>query len=126
MPLVANQTKEIDLASPEYWEIQSLTDGSTTLSAGEVVKVGNVSGFTLTDVAINTLFTLIIKTGKARATKAAEAITAGDKIFWDDGNKVVTKTDGGSYPVLGYAVESALLADATVLMTFDGRDVAAY
>lgn len=122
MPIT--RSKIFDLRSDDYQAITATTDGSTTHSAGDAVEVEEVSGFTLADVAVSSDFTLVVRASQVRAMKAAETIAAGDKLFWDDGNSVVTKTDGGSYPVLGYAVEAAASGDATVLMNFDGRGVA--
>ena len=120
MPLTSNQTKIFDLRSAEYNEIQADTDGSTTHSAGDIVQVEESAGFVLTDVAISTKFAAIIRANKVRALKAAEAIDAGDDIYYDLSAKVVTKVSTSNV-LIGVALEDAALGDASLLMSFDGR-----
>lgn len=122
MPLTSNQTKKFDLRSAEYNEIQAETDGSTTHSAGDIVQIEESAGFVLTDVAVSTKFSAIIRANKVRALKAAEAIDAGDDIYYDLSAGVVTKVTTANVKV-GVALEDAALADADCLISFDGRSI---
>lgn len=122
MPLTADQTKEMDLRSEEYKDAIEPT-AAAALDAGEVHALENCVAFTLSDIASGAKYTAIVQADKVRAVKAVEAIDAGDTLYWDNGNSVVTKTDSGSLPVFGYALETVVAGSAgdTVLMVFDGR-----
>lgn len=111
--------KEMELRSSDYEHL--IGTAGADLIAGEVTLVEEDLGFPLVDVANGKQYTSVIKASQVRAEKAAEAISAGDKLFWDAANSVVTKTSGvGLYPC-GSAIEAALLGDTYVLMNFDGR-----
>ena len=100
--------------------VKGLTDGATTISAGEVVAEEEQIGFPLADVAINSDYVLITKASQVKAFKAAEAIAAGDKMFWDPTANKVTKTSAIGLIPCGYAIESVLLGDTYVLINFNG------
>ena len=118
--MAITRTKEMDLRSSDYEFLTGLTDGSTTIGAGIVTAIEEQIGFTLADVLISSPFTLITKASQVKAFKAAEAIAAGDKLFWDAGNNVVTKTSATGLIPCGYAIESALLGDTYALINFNG------
>lgn len=113
------RTKNIDLRSADYKFISPTTDGATTHLAGDVVEVEETAGFTLVDVPINTKFTLVTEASQTRAKKAAEAIDSGDALFWNNATKLITKV--ATLDRIGEAIESALLGDATVLLSWDSR-----
>lgn len=117
-------SKEFDLVSDDYWQIAPFNTSGGAYSAGEAVKENEVSGFTLADIPDTEKYTLVVKASRVRAAKAAVTIVAGEVLYWDDGNSVVTNVDPGGTIVLGYAIEGAASGDATVLMTFDGRGIA--
>ena len=118
------RTKEMELRSSDYEHVTGLTGSSATIAAGEVTVLENTLGFPLCDVAVSTEYTKIVKASQVRAKKAAEAIDAGDNIFWDVTNNVVTKTSNAAHYLCGVAVESALLADTHILINFDGKNAA--
>lgn len=122
MPLIADQTKIFDLVSAEYTPGKAVTGSSTTLSAGDIVQVEETAGFTFEDVAVSSNYTFVIKADAVRALKAAEAISAGDKIYYDLSETVVTKVATDNVAI-GYALEAAALGDDNVLMNFDGRGI---
>ena len=115
------RTKEMDLRSSDYEFLTSVAGAN--LSAGVVLVVEEQLGFILADVVSGKSFTLITKASQVRALKATEAITSGDKIFWDAANDVVTKTSAVGVIPCGYAMESALVGSAGdyLLINFDGR-----
>ncbi len=119
------QTAEFELASKGYVDIQDTTNGSTTYSEGELVVINDMVVFPLSDVAISTKFAAVLIGNKVSALKAAEAMAAGQKLYWDNGNSVVTVTDStGGLPNIGYVLEDAASGDNTVYMYFDGRGLA--
>lgn len=116
------QTAEFELASSEYDDIQDTTDASTTYSEGELALFNDCLGFVLSDVAISSKFAAVIRCRAVNALKAAEAMDAGQKLYWDNGNSVVTVTDtSAGLPPVGYVREDAASGDTTVSMVFDGR-----
>jgi predicted RecA/RadA family phage recombinase len=119
------QTAEFELASARYVDIQDTTDGSTTYSEGELTAINDVVCFPLSDVAVSTKFAAVLIADKVSALKAAEAMAAGQKLYWDDGNSVVTVTDtSAGLPNIGYVLEDAASGDNTVIAYFDGRGLA--
>ena len=114
------RTKEMDLRSSDYEFLTGLTDGSTTIDSGEVTRLGTNTGFVLTDIAISTKYTFIVKASQVKALKAGEAISAGDALFFDATNDVVTKTTATGLFPCGVAMETVLLGDTYVLMNFNG------
>lgn len=120
MPIT--RTKECDLRSADYDFIIATAGGA--IATGEVTIVEESIGFPLVDVVLNDKVTMIIRASQVRAMKAAEAIAAGDTIYWDAAANKVTKTSATGLPIVGVAVEAALLADATALITWDGANYA--
>ena len=119
------QTAEFELASKDYVDIQDTTDASTTYSEGELLADNDCVCFALSDVAVSTKFTAVLIGNKVSALKAAEAMAAGQKLYWDDTNSVVTVTDtSAGLPNIGYVLEDAASGDTAVIMYFDGRGLA--
>jgi predicted RecA/RadA family phage recombinase len=116
------QTAEFELASREYIDIQNTTDGSTTYSEGELILQNNCLAFCLADVAISSKFAAVQQCNKVNALKAAEAMDAGQKLYWDNSASKVTVTDtSAGLPPVGYVLEDAASGDNTVTMSFDAR-----
>ena len=119
--MAITRTKEMDLRSSDYEFLIKVA--TADFAKGNVHLTEEQLGFTFVDVDFSEVpeYTLITKASQVKALKAAEAIAAGDLIFWDAGNNVVTKTSAvGLYPC-GYAVGSAELGDTYALINFDGR-----
>jgi len=119
MPLVSNQTKIVDLRSAEYIPA-IITAAAAAYDAGDMVQEEEAAGFVLTDVASGAKYSLIIKADQVRALKVAEAIDAGDDVYYDLSAELFTKVATDNV-LLGSCLEDAALGDDDVLMTFDGR-----
>ena len=118
------QTAEFELASEEYIDIQSTSGAATTYSEGELADFNDCVGFLIADVAVSSKFAAVIQCNKVNALKAAEAMTAGQRLYWDNSNSYVTVTQPSSgSSAIGYVLNDAVSGDNTVTMTFDGRGV---
>ena len=116
------QTAEFELASREYEDLINTTDGSTTYSEGEMTLHNNCLGFVISDVAVSSKYAIVVKCRSVNALKAAEAMDAGETLYWDNGNSVVTITDtSAGLPPIGYVREDAASGDNTVNMVFNGK-----
>ena len=119
------QTSEFELASKNYIDIQDTTDGSTTLSEGELTAINDAVAFPLSDVAVSTKFAAVLKADKVTALKKAETMAAGQKLYWDNATSTVTITDSSAgLPNIGYVLEDAATGDNTVTASFNGRGLA--
>jgi len=119
------QTAEFELASKDYVDIQDTTGAATTYSEGELIAINDVVCFPLSDVAVSTKFAAVLIAGKVSALKATEAMAAGQKLYWDNTNSVVTVTDTtAGLPNVGYCLEDAASGDNAVIMYFNGRGLA--
>ena len=119
------QTAEFELASKEYCDIQDTSGSSTTYDEGQLVAFNDMVAFVLSDTAASTKFAAVFKADKVSALKATEAMVAGQKLYWDDTNSVVTVTDTtAGLPNIGYVLEDAASGDNAVYMYFDGRGLA--
>lgn len=87
-------------------QVIDYTPGSS-VSAGDVVVAGKVVGIAQADIAAGALGALRVQGVHDVAKEASVAHSLGDKLYWDGATKVATKTDGGSFPVLGYCVAAA-------------------
>ena len=85
----------------------------SAVTAGTVVVQGDVLGITMVDIAANTLGALSTE-GVWAMEKAAEAVSIGDKMWWDGTNSRVTKTKGSLTVLAGKAVSAAASGDAQV------------
>ena len=116
------QTAEFELSSSEYIPAKDTTDASTTYSEGELILLQNCLAFCIADVAVSSKFAAVIQANKAEALKAAETMSAGQKLYWDNTASKVTVTDtSAGLPPIGYVLDDAASGDNTVSMTFDGR-----
>jgi predicted RecA/RadA family phage recombinase len=119
------QTAEFEIASKGYVDIQDTTDGSTTYSEGELAAINDCVCFPLSDIAVSTKFAAVLIADKVSALKAAEAMAAGQKLYWDNSASKVTVTDTtGGLPNIGYVLEDAASGDNAVIAYFDGRGLA--
>jgi len=117
------QTAEFELACKNYIDMQDSTDASTTYSEGELVALQDCVGFVLSDVAVSSKFAAVLVADRVSALKATEAMAAGQILYWDNSNSVVTVTDTtAGLPTIGYVLEDAASGDNAVIMTFDGRN----
>lgn len=74
---------------------------SGALSAGDVVEVNDFTLIVHSDIAASSLGAVAARGGVYKAT-AGEAITAGDKVYWDDAaGKVVVTASAGAHRHLG-------------------------
>lgn len=80
-------------------------------SSGEGALVGSLFGVALVDVASGSTANFALK-GVFDLTKAAEAVTEGQAIYWDNTNKVVTVTATAN-TLIGAATRAAAIGDAT-------------
>lgn len=88
------------------------TPGSAA-AAGAVVVMGSVGiGIVSTALAANEKGSLVVD-GVVRHAKAAGAISAYAKVYWDATNSVFTATSTNN-TLAGYAVAAAASGDATV------------
>lgn len=87
---------------------------SGAVAAGDVIIIGQHPRIAHNIIAASALGALAAGGGVYTMTKAASdgGILAGQRVFWDDTNNVVTKTETGLH--LGFAVATALTADVLV------------
>ena len=87
------------------------------VAAGDVVVQGDLIGVAKRPIAANTLGALAVSGVFDFAKQAGAGVTfsAGDKVYWDEANKVAVTTDGGGVnKLLGKAVRAAADNDTTV------------
>jgi predicted RecA/RadA family phage recombinase len=86
------------------------------VSAGEIVLVGNLTGWTCgvahLDIANATLGALAAG-GGVYDVKVASNYAAGAKVYWDNTNSVLTTTST-NMSLFGFTVEAAAAANAVV------------
>ena len=87
---------------------------AAAFTSGQPVLVGSLVGFAANNYAIGDT-AVIWLTGTFSALKAAEAWTAGAKVYWDNTNSVFTVTVGAN-TFAGYAGAAQLAADPTGLV----------
>lgn len=83
------------------------------ITSGSPVKVGNIVGIALGDIANGATGQIKIKGVFELPKKASLAISEGDVCHWDASPGEVTKTQGDGY-FLGFAVEAAAGDDTVV------------
>jgi predicted RecA/RadA family phage recombinase len=89
------------------------------LASGQGLKTGTLFGVVQDTAAIGELFTLV-RVGHFEMVKnAGESFAVGDKIYWDDTDKNVTKTST-SNTVIGAATAVAATADLVADVLLDG------
>lgn len=89
------------------------------VSSGDVVNVGQIVGVAVASAASGAEVE-VQRVGVFSIPKAAEAISAGDPLYWDNANARLTKTSAAGLILVGAAVDAALLADANVTALLDG------
>lgn len=88
------------------------------VESGDGLLISDLFGVAANDAASGENVTLHT-TGVWTLPKAAEGIAIGNKIYWDAGNSVVTKT-ASSHKAIGHAVSAAESGDATVKVRLTG------
>ena len=87
------------------------------VTAGDVIVLGDLIAIAKLDIEAGRLGALAVDGvfDVAKATGVGEALTTGTKVYWDDGNKVVTDADGGgANKYFGKVVADAGDDDASV------------
>jgi len=92
-----------------------------TVTNGQGVLMGALFGIAATDAATGEEFEAAI-TGVYELPKAAEEITAGAPVFWDDAEGHVTLDDDGN-PLVGAATVTAGAGAALVPVRLNGVTV---
>lgn len=90
---------------------------SGAVAAGDVVVQGSLVGVAPLPIAAGELGA-IAPTGVFDVVKAAEAVSAGDFVYWDAGAGAATTTST-SNTLMGKAVRDAAIGDATVRVRLD-------
>lgn len=90
---------------------------SADVAAGDVIVQGDLIGIAKQPIKANTLGALAVAGvfDVAKASGGGVTFSAGDKVYWDDTNKLAVTTDGaGANKLLGKAIAAAADADSTV------------
>jgi predicted RecA/RadA family phage recombinase len=96
-------------------KVMTWTNGTgSAVVAGEVVAVGTVIGVALGNIASGATGELAIEEVWTLPKEAPLVITQGDKVYWDDTNNRIDKTDTNVYA--GKAFVSAVSAATTVVV----------
>jgi predicted RecA/RadA family phage recombinase len=86
----------------------------SALAAGAIVALGSVGvGIAQTAIAANTLGSLIVDGVIEHPKTAAQAVTLGQKVYFDSANNLLTTTVGTNV-LVGYAVAAAGASDPVV------------
>lgn len=91
----------------------------SAFTSGAVVIVGNLVGIAAETVAAGDPLDIVTRGVFTLPKVAAVAIAIGDKVYWDTGAQLVTKTVGTN-AVLGTAVSNAANPSATVDVKISG------
>lgn len=123
--------KEFEILTNKYEDV--IVKMTSNVVAGEHITTSNTGdyptvGFTLVDVPRDKEGTVVIHASKVKAVKtAAQAVKAGQHLWWDKSAKKVTTVagttgpGGNKDPYIGVAYRDAGAADTHVYMIFDGR-----
>ncbi len=85
------------------------------VTSGQLVVIGSLIGVASTTQAAGANVEIATSGVYELPKVAADAIVAGDKLYWDAGQAKLTKTAGtGSKPLVGVAVKAAGAGAATV------------
>jgi predicted RecA/RadA family phage recombinase len=79
--------------------LRAATDSTTTHSAGDMIVVGDTIGVVVEDVGTSSDFVLVYEAEKIvapKATGAGESFSAGDVVYFDSANGVVTSVSTGN------------------------------
>jgi predicted RecA/RadA family phage recombinase len=94
------------------------------LTEGQVVLINDILTFAIKDWETNDVsITMVTQDMQARGTKATgtgSSISAGEKVYWDATNEVVTTTSTGN-TWIGWCIRDAADADETVDIDYDGN-----
>jgi predicted RecA/RadA family phage recombinase len=97
-------------------EVINYIPSGSAVSAGDVVKIGNLFGVAATDIAVGALGAVEVE-GVFDLPKAAVAFSQGDIVYWDESAGAMTNTDDtGTNLRAGLAWKAAASGDATVRM----------
>lgn len=111
--------KVFDLISPNYRTLAAQQSGSDK-EAGAFGTVEDTYVFSLVDVPDGNSYAGVYYAEIVKAGKAAVAIAAGEKLYYDVSESVVTNVATDNL-YCGVCVKSALAADSHVNMEFDGQ-----
>lgn len=89
------------------------------VSAGQGVIIGSLFGVAIDDAESGKPVVIVTEGVVEIAKTSALAISVGDRLFWDNINKVVNKTEANQVCV-GVAVSAAANPSSTVLMKLGG------
>lgn len=106
-------------------------DDAVTLSApaggvgsGDGVLIGNLFGVASSTVSEGGAVNVVMEGVFDLVKLGTDTINQGQRVFWDAGNKRVTETASGNYPI-GAATEAAGNGVAVVRVRLDGVATAA-
>lgn len=103
------------MSKANFWQrgeaLDYTNNTAATLEANTVVVIGKRIGVIGTDIAPGTLGTVHVSS-VFEMNKAAEVVTFGDTLYWDEGNACLTTTAGDV--IAGYATSDAAAGDSTV------------
>lgn len=92
---------------------------AAAISSGDGVIVGSIFGVANVDAEIGDTFALDVVGVFNLPKVSALAIAVGDTVYWDNANKVVTKTASGNTKI-GVAVTAAANPSPTVNVRLNG------
>lgn len=89
------------------------TPGSD-VAAGDVIDLGTFVGIAKEPITANTTGAVAIVGTFSVLKYSGEAISLGDRVYWDAGTSTATKTIGYSEAIMGVCTKAAASGDATV------------
>ncbi|OQW44309.1 MAG: hypothetical protein A4S12_03605 [Proteobacteria bacterium SG_bin5] len=92
---------------------------AAAISSGDGVIVGSIFGVANVDAEIGDTFALDVVGVFDLPKVSALTISVGDTVYWDNANKLVTKTAGGNTKI-GVAVTAAANPSPTVNVRLNG------
>lgn len=98
--------------------IEWLNETGATVASGDVVIIGTLPGVAVHDIEDDVSGSVRVEGCFSLPKKAALAIAAGDRVFWDANPGEVTKTVADGVP-LGVCVTPAAADDETVEIKLD-------
>lgn len=110
--------KIFELQSSNYVELQGVASGA--IVAGALVVLGStVNAFTMIDVATGEQYTAIKSAEKVKCPKAAVAIAAGEPVYLDVSESLVTNVATDN-TLVGYCQLGVSADDTVMYIEFDG------
>lgn len=102
-------------------DIMELTAPSGGVSSGDVVKVGSVVGVVIADAAQGAAMQVAVKgVFDNLACLGSDDISAGDPLYWDNGNSRFTLTSASGLVLCGVAATASGSGTATVKVKLPG------